>query len=171
MYDEKTRHILNRLKKDRKLLSLVVNKLVSFGDLTPELKDIDSSIGNIYCPFHPSEGLGENKNTPSAKIYYNEEKKMYLIKCFAGKKRSYYAFNYIKLILEEDPYDYLLKNRDISQILEIIDLVDKGYLNLDSDSLEDYKIYINNLYEKVDGKTIEFIEKVYFGEDELNDRL
>lgn len=167
MNDNKIKVSLNRLKKDRKMLSFVCNNLFTFGDLSHELKDIDSSMGNIYCPFHPSEKLGENRNTPSAKVYYNEEKKMYLIKCFTTK-RSYYAFNYIKLVLDEDPYNYLLENRNTSQILEVMDLIDKGHIILDSGSLEDYKIWINNLYEEVDGNTVEFVEKIYFCEDVLN---
>ena len=49
-----------------------------------------------------------------------------------------------------------------------MDLIDKGHIILDSGSLEDYKIWINNLYEEVDGNTVEFVEKIYFCEDVLN---
>ena len=103
-------HELKKLSKNKKLLKFLVNKLITLGDLNSELDGIDSSVGNINCPFHPIEKGSVNRSR-SAKVYLNEENGAYFIKCFTTGN-SYYAYDYITLLLEEDPYDYLLKHRN-----------------------------------------------------------
>ena len=80
----------------------------------------------VNCPFHPSEGLGENRNTPSAKVYLSEKNEFLEfcsldrehMHCFTNR-RNYTCYDYIRLVLEEDPYTYLLENRDVSKIKDL----------------------------------------------------
>jgi len=150
---------LKILKKDRHLLKLVVNKLFVFGDLMKSLKDVDSSTGNINCPFHEAEGYGEN-NSQSAKVYYNEELNINTITCFT-RKRSYTCFNFIEMVLEVNPYEYLIANKDMSKVLEIVDAVTKGYINFNNEILENRTIYVDNLFEEVDCDIVDYIERLY----------
>lgn len=150
---------LKILKKDRHLLKLVVNKLFVFGDLMKSLKDVDSSTGNINCPFHEAEGYGEN-TSQSAKVYYNEELNINTITCFT-RKRSYTCFNFIEMVLEVNPYEYLIANKDMSKVLEIVDAVTKGYINFNNEILENRTIYVDNLFEEVDCDIVDYIERLY----------
>lgn len=163
MSNDNSKGRLAILKKDKLLLRLICEKLFTFGELSKGLSDVDSSTGNINCPFHPSEGRGENKSQ-SAKVYYNEERNIFTIHCFTTKK-TYTTFDYIEKVMEEDPLEFVLKNKNTNDILEIIELVEKGYLELHSDMLEKRVSYINKVFESSSYSTARYIEMLYTDND------
>ena len=44
----------------------IINRNFTFADLSKRFEGVDSSTGNIYCPFH------ENHDTPAAKMYWDD---------------------------------------------------------------------------------------------------
>jgi hypothetical protein len=153
---------LDILKKDFKLLKFTVNKLFNFGDLDSEYQDINSSFGNIYCPFHPYEGKGKNVSSPAAKMYEDETQGIQVIHCF-NSHRTYTAFDMLEKVLEKDAYQFLLDNVDVNTLIEIVDSYIKGYIDLNNDILEQKINYVDNLYEEVDCNLVDYIERLYVG--------
>lgn len=154
----KEKELISFFKKDENILRVVVEKLFTFGDLNKSLADVDSSVGNINCPFHPAEGEGVNKSK-SAKVYYDEDKNIYTITCFTVK-RVYSSYDYIKLAMEEDPITYLLKHRSLQDISDIVDMLKKGYIKIENNNVEEFYNYVNNVFEECDCNTVEFIERI-----------
>ena len=147
------------VKRDHHLLKFVVNQLFEWEELAPELSDVDSSTGNINCPFHIYEKGSVNKSQ-SAKVYYNEEFRVHTITCFTFKK-SYTCYDYIRLILQYDPYDFLLEYRNESDILGIMDALDKNYIPSKSKFREKLQNHINNAYNESNANISDFIEKIF----------
>lgn len=67
--------------------------------------------GAMFCPFH------EDKNKPSAK-FFKDDDGVERIYCYAERKQ-FTSYDYVKLILEENPMIKLLKECDINDIVEI----------------------------------------------------
>ena len=158
LYNDSNKY-LTLLKKDKYLLKFVIEKLFTFGDLSRSLSNVDSSTGNISCPFHPSEGFGENKSQ-SAKVYYSEEKNIYTLHCFTSKK-TYTVYDYIEKVMEKSPYDFLVANRDNSEIVDIVDVIEKGYVDLNNDIVEKRVNYVDTVFEECEGATVDYIDKLY----------
>lgn len=145
---------LDILKKDKNLLKYTVEKTFTFGDLDSSLANLDASMGNIFCPFH------ENHESPAAKVYYNEDKDINTIHCFSCG-RQFTSYDYIERIIQQKPYEYLINNANLNNLLEVVEAVEKGYLDLRDSYNEQRLTYINNTYEEVNNNTIEYISRLY----------
>lgn len=147
-------------KKERKVLRKIVNDKFSFGDLSPKLKGVTASTGNIYCPFH------QNDNTPAAKVYFNEDENIFVIHCFSKCGRSFTAFDYVEKILCEKDKEFY----SVEDFLEhklgraLFETVYKEYrANFDflQQSLTEELInYIDNTYAKYEN-ALDYIEELY----------
>ena len=101
----------------------VLNKYFTFSDLSPRFKNVDSSTGNIFCPFH------DNHDTPAAKMYWDEVKGIWIIHCFGECHRNFTAYDYVDIILCEryqkyrSPLEFLEKNIVILKIRGVINQI------------------------------------------------
>ena len=77
------------------------------------LTDFDefSEYGSMYCPFHDDERGGK----PSAKFFEDEDGVQRLY-CFS-ERRQFTSYDYIKLILRQDPTLYLTKEIPEKELL------------------------------------------------------
>ena len=140
----------------------IINKHFTFGDLSPRFKNVDSSTGNIFCPFH------ENHSTPAAKMYWNEEKQLWVLHCFGQCHRNFTAYDYVDLILckkyekYKSPLDFLKNNMPLTNLYFQIDLYEKereDQVELETSAKADY---IQRIAEENE-KTEDFIEALYLG--------
>ena len=154
---------MEKLSREKKFaIREIINQNFTFGDLSPKYLNVDSSTGNIYCPFH------ENHNTPAAKMYWDEAKNIWILHCFGECHRNYTAYDYVNLILCEkyqkysSPLDFLRKNFPPQELQNYIEFYEKQ----SAEYYQDYTInkinYINNLsyqYETIK----DYIEAIYTG--------
>ena len=114
-------------KRSEESIRFVLNKNFTFSDLSKRFINVDSTTGNIFCPFH------ENHETPSAKMYWNEYRQIWVIYCFGQCHRHFTAYDYVKLILcdkyqkYQSPLDFLLHKMDKNELYVQLDLFDKEY--------------------------------------------
>lgn len=87
-----------RLKSDPLLLWVVVSKSIPISEL------IDEHSKSIYCPFHDDSGK------PSAMLMLNDSDGIEKIHCFVCTKKQFTSYDYIKIILNQKPLDYLNNN-------------------------------------------------------------
>ena len=148
-------------KRSYHSIKTVVNKNFTFADLSPRFKNVDSSTGNIFCPFH------ENHSTPAAKMYWDENRSMWVIWCFTEHKH-YTAYDYVEQILCErwqkykSPLDFLKQNMTLEDLYTQLDIVEKE--NQDQVAMEtSAKVeYIQQV--AAENESIEdFIEALYLG--------
>jgi hypothetical protein len=141
------------LEKNERLLRLIVEKLFIFSEVDSRFEGVDSSIGNFRCPFSPG------KSQKSAKMYFDNEKNIFIIHSFK-KNRNYSVYDYIKKVLEQNPYNYLIKYKNKNEILEIIKNFEKGYIDIENNLRERKINYINHVFQSTDN-IIDYIEKLY----------
>ena len=146
----------------RKILIIkeVINQNFTFADLSKKFEGVDSSTGNIYCPFH------DNHDTPAAKMYWDDEKEIWILHCFGECHRNYTAYDYVNLIFCQkyqrynSPLQFLKANlpehKLVSQIQLYKKLITDDYISFNSLK----KNYIDNTYVET-GNTIDFIERLY----------
>lgn len=140
----------------------VINKNFTFSDLSPRFKNVDSSTGNIFCPFH------ENHDTPAAKMYWNEYKERWEIHCFGECHRNFTAYDYVDLILclkyqkYASPLDFLQKNMDQRDLQNQLTFYVKRGAELEVSLFEEKVTYINNVFAEYDN-VIDYIEELYTG--------
>jgi hypothetical protein len=151
---------IDRLKKNRLFLKIIIERLFLFSDVDSYFEGIDSNIGNIPCKFHGYEGYGENRRSPASKMYYNEERDLYTIHCYTSGK-TYTVYDYIEKVLDEDPLTYLKENRDINDIYALLENLQKGYINQSNDFMEKKIMYVDNTLDEVDYDIVEYIEALY----------
>ncbi len=154
------KELLKKLTQDKKLTKFIIEKLFMYEDLNSYYQMIDSSTGNIYCPYHEHEFGEKNTVSPAAKMYYDEERDISTIHCFTSKK-SYTTYDYLTLIMEKEPVQYLLDNVDTESILNVIIAVEKGYASYDNNMLEKKKLYLNTTYEECNNNLSDYIEALY----------
>ena len=148
------------IRRSRKSIRTVLNRNFTFADLSPRFENVDSSTGNIFCPFH------ENHSTPAAKMYWNEEEGLWIIHCFGECHRNFTAYDYVDLILckkyqkYKSPLDFLKKNMANESLLMQLELYDKEqedqleleesakteYISRVAFENEDLESYIESLY-------------------------
>ena len=148
------------IRRSRKSIRTVLNRNFTFADLSPRFENVDSSTGNIFCPFH------ENHSTPAAKMYWNEEEGLWIIHCFGECHRNFTAYDYVDLILckkyqkYKSPLDFLKKNMANELLLMQLELYDKEqedqleleesakteYISKVAFENEDLESYIESLY-------------------------
>ena len=70
-----------------------------------------SEYGVMFCPFH------DDRNKPSAK-FFKDSDGIERIYCYSERKQ-FTSYDYVKLILEENPLFKLLNEYDIDDIVEV----------------------------------------------------
>lgn len=147
--------------EDYLILKKVINNNFTFSDLSPRFKDVDSSTGNIFCPFH------ENHVTPAAKMYWDDTKDIWILHCFGECHRNYTAFDYVDLLLcksygkYKSPLEFLKVNMNNSLLYSQIDLYKKFIQEDTQNFIQDKINYINNTYSNCNGDIIDYIEALY----------
>lgn len=138
----------------------VINRNFTFADLSPRFKNVDSSTGNIFCPFH------ENHSTPAAKMYWNEEQGIWIIHCFGECHTNYTAYDYVNLVLCEkyqkykSPLDFLQQNMSREDLYVQIEAYE-DQIRYQTDIEENAKIeYISRVADENE-RTEDYIEALY----------
>ena len=138
----------------------VINRNFTFADLSPRFKNVDSSTGNIFCPFH------ENHSTPAAKMYWNDEDEIWIIHCFGECHRNYTAFDYVEKVLCEkyqkyiSPFHFLKLHMPESKLGMQLEIYKKYVAEQTSSSIDEKRMYIDNLFMEK-GNIVDFIEELY----------
>lgn len=145
-----------------RVIKEVVNNNFTFADLSHKYVNVDSSTGNIYCPFH------ENHETPAAKMYWDDEREIWVLHCFGECHRSYTAYDYVEKILCEkygkygSPLHFLKVNMPETSLSMQLHIC-KNIVETDfSQSFEKRRDYINNIFDET-GNISDFIERLYTG--------
>lgn len=147
-------------KYNREVIKQVINRNFTFADLSPRFKGVDSSTGNIFCPFH------DNHETPAAKMYWNDEEEMWVLHCFGECHRSYTAFDYVERILCEkyqkyiSPFHFLKLRMPEGQLGMQLELYKKYVDEWMATTIDEKRAYIDNLFVEK-GNIIDFIEELY----------
>lgn len=147
----------------QKILAIkeVINQNFTFSDLSPRFVNVDSSTGNIYCPFH------ENHSSPAAKMYWDETRDIWVIWCFT-EHRHFTAYDYVKLILCEkyqkysSPLDFLKKNFPSHELQNYLEFYEKQNLEQYQSYTEERINYINNASYQNES-IADYIETIYTG--------
>ena len=81
--------------------------------LVPLTDLLTTHYGSIYCPFH------HNVNTPAASLFKDKDgaERIYCYSC----KKQFTSYDYITLILEKDPIQFLLKKYTKEQLDEVLE--------------------------------------------------
>ena len=146
-------------KRSEQSIKKVLNNNFTFADLSPRFKNVDSSTGNIFCPFH------ENHSTPAAKMYWDDDKGIWVLWCFTEHKH-FTAYDYVNLVLckkyekYQSPLDFLRKNMSLDDLYLQLDVFEKERQEW-TESRTSIKIdYIMRVAEE--SETLEdYIEKLY----------
>lgn len=138
----------------------VINRNFTFADLSKRFEGVDSSTGNIFCPFH------ENHDTPAAKMYWDTEREIWILHCFGECHRNFTAYDYVERIFCQkyqkynSPLQFLRANMPEGKLGTQLDFYQKN-ANLMMESYENEKrTYIDNLFEET-GNIEDFIEALY----------
>ena len=152
--------MLNSNPYDYRVIKRIINRNFTFADLSNRFKGVDSSTGNIYCPFH------ENHETPAAKMYWDEEREIWVLHCFGECHGTFTAYDYVDLVLCEkygkysSPLHFLKLNMPEAALSMQLD-ISKKQVDLDLEQLfNKKKDYINNVFNET-GNITDFIEKLY----------
>ena len=138
----------------------VINRNFTFADLSKRFIGVDSSTGNIFCPFH------ENHDTPAAKMYWDDTREIWILHCFGECHRNYTAYDYVEKILCEkyqnynNPLQFLRARMPEGKLGTQLDFYQKNIAELFEAYENEKKTYIDNLYIET-GNTIDFIEALY----------
>lgn len=147
------------IKNNYTVLRKIIEQNFPLNELVPEYDGLTQNTANVYCVFHPNHG------SPAGKLYWDDEKDILVLHCFAEHK-TFTSFDYVVKILCErygkysDPLDFLERNMSEQELQEVIKLA-----SMDSDDLEESAFerkiqYISNLYNEYDD-VCEFIDKLY----------
>ena len=137
-----------------------INDNFTFADLSPKFKGVDSSTGNIFCPFH------ENHDTPAAKMYWDSEREIWILHCFGQCHRNFTAYDYVDLILcekyqkYENPFQFLKATMPSIDLGRILDNYQKQTNEYITSAIERKKDYINNIFFETED-IVDFVEKLY----------
>ena len=146
-------------KRSTKSVRAVLNKNFTFSDLSPKFENIDSSTGNIFCPFH------ENHSTPAAKMYWDEGRNIWVLWCFTEHKH-FTAYDYVDLILCEKyqkygtPLQFLKDNVPDVDLGRILDNYQKQTDEYVTSAIGEKRTYIDNTFYET-GNIVDFIERLY----------
>ena len=151
--------MVEKIKYDKSVLKEVINKNFTFADLSPKYKDVDSSTGNIFCPFH------ENHETPAAKMYWDGDKEIWVIWCFT-EHRHFTAYDYVELILCEkykrylSPLHFLKTNMPETTLSMQLNLYQNQVNEIMEGSFGRKRDYIDSVFAET-GNVVDFIEKLF----------
>lgn len=143
-----------------RVIRRVIDSTFTFSDVSPRFKNIDETYGNIFCPFH------ENKHSPAARMYWDDQREIWILHCFGECHTNFTTYDYINLILckryekYKSPLDYLRHNLPPEELKRKLSNASKESFN-DFNNYNNYlKTYINNV--SYDSNSIsEYIEKLY----------
>ena len=147
-------------KYDYRVIKDVVNKNFTFADLSKRFQGVDDSTGNIFCPFH------ENSETPAAKMYWDDERNIWVLYCFGECHRHYTAYDYVDLVLcrkyqkYQSPYHFLKINMPNNKLGLQLELSQKNVNEYMESNADDKRTYIDNTYAET-GNLADFIEALY----------
>lgn len=140
----------------------VIEQNFTFSDLSPKFKNVDSSTGNIFCPFH------ENHSTPAAKMYWNDARGIWIIHCFGECHRNFTVYDYVKRILcdqyqkYKSPLEFLLRNMSKDEAYVQLEAREKDredQVELETNAKAEYISMIASENER----TEDYIEALYLG--------
>ena len=147
------------MNDDPNILREVVEQTYDLTDLCPRYGTAVVGATNVLCVFH------DNRNTPSAKLYIDEDKGITVLHCFAEHK-TYTSYDYVDniLVLRRHQYlsvqDYLIKNLGEQRFNELYTLAEQEAYLENETLLEQTIEYIDNLYNEHDN-VIDFINCLY----------
>lgn len=147
-------------KYNDQVIRNVIEQNFTFADLSKRFKGVDSSTGNIFCPFH------ENTDTPAAKMYWDETREIWIIHCFGECHRNFTTYDYVKYILCDkyqkylSPLHFLKVNMPESILGTQLELYKKYADETVASNLEEKKNYIDNIFAET-GNIVDFIEELY----------
>ena len=147
-------------ERNNLILRKIINANFTFADLSPRFIGVDSSTGNIFCPFH------ENHSSPAAKMYWDEYRELWVIHCFGECHRSFTAYDYVNLVLcqkyekYKTPLDFLKKHMSVTVLKNQIALYKKDTSELTENAYSKKATYINNVYNDYENFA-DYIEALY----------
>ena len=129
-------------KQKRKL----VERLIPFESL------VDVGYGNCFCLFH------ENKHTKAAKFFHDDDG-VTRLQCWGICGRQFTAFDYITMIMKQDPLKLINKEytkKELNDILKVLKESGDAYFQTEDfsnevynkwiDSDEDLSVFLDDLY-------------------------
>lgn len=147
------------MRDDVRVLREIVEQTFDLTDVCPRYGKEVVGATNVFCVFH------DNRNTPSAKLYVDEEKGITVLHCFA-EHRTYTSYDYIDKILVQQKHryqsvqDFLIKNLGEQKFNELYTLAEQEAYLENETLLEQTIEYIDNLYNEHDN-VIDFINHLY----------
>lgn len=137
----------------------IIEQNFPLNELVPEYNGLTQNTANVYCVFHP------NYSSPSAKLYWDDEKDILVLHCFSEHK-TFTAYDYVNQVLcyqkglYKDPTDYIIRNIPEEELKEVLKLAEFNFDDLEGNMFENRLRYITNLYNELDD-TNEFINQLY----------
>ena len=151
--------MVKQVKVSPEVLRRVINHNFTFSDLSKRFENVDSSTGNIFCPFH------ENHTTPAAKMYWDDIQDMWVIWCFSEQRR-FTAYDYVDLIMCKEreqyrsPLEFLKVNMNPSDLYNQINLYKQEAEDLTQIAMQAKIDYIDNVYAEHEN-LVDYIEELY----------
>ena len=147
------------LKTNYKLLRHIIEQNFPLNELVPEYNGLTQNSANVFCVFH------QNFSSPAAKLYWNDERDILVLHCFAEHK-TFTSYDYVYRILCEekgqytDPLDFLMKNMSSDELKEALKLAEMNFEEVEGTMLDRKLTWITNLYNELND-TNEFINQLY----------
>lgn len=151
--------MVKQVRVSPEVLRRVINHNFSFSDLSKRFENVDSSTGNIFCPFH------ENYTTPAAKMYWDDIQDMWVIWCFSEQRR-FTAYDYVDLIMCKEreqyrsPLEFLKANMNSTDLYNQVNLYKSEVDDLTQIAMQAKIDYINNIYAEHEN-LVDYIEELY----------
>ena len=137
------------LRNNRHLLKRVFSSLIPWSYFA-------EGQHKILCPFH-------HDNTPSAKIYPNDEDGIEKLFCFSCN-RAFWTYEYVVKCSRLDPYKELLENCSMEEIISMAN-TQQGMEDEKPDYLKEYK----SVFKEQGGDIASYIRKSYPEEGVVSD--
>ena len=142
-----------------RILREIAEQTFDLTEICPQYSRSAVGTANSFCIWHP------NHDTPSGKLYFDEERGIVVFHCFAEHK-TYTSYDYIDKILVQKKHkylsvqDYLVKNLGESKFRELYTLAEEGIALEEESAIEQTIEYIDNLYNEKNN-VIDFINCLY----------
>ena len=146
---------------DKYILYKIIDYKYTFHDLSPKLFPQLREGAPMYCPFHENSHTG----TMQARIYFNEEKNLWYLHCYAEQK-NFYAHDFVNLIMirERQQFksvkDFLQSRMGKEEFQSLYTLFKQKKQALMESQFKKKCAYIDNVYNEK-GNTIDYIEALY----------
>lgn len=146
---------------DKQIINKIINYKFNFSDLNPRLFPQLVHGTGLYCPFHETSRTG----TLQARIYFNEDKNIWYIHCYAEGK-NFMASDYVNLImckekqLYKSPKDFLLSKLSDEEFVSLYSLFQQKKQAYEENAWKKKCEWIDNIYNET-GNVIDYIEALY----------